>query len=130
MFFKHKIYHNYVAVKGHLRKELLRICLYISLFHNNYNSVRICNLYFHVQPYLTPGGGTAYLMFIVSSRASSLWPKVLANFSQSSFRAAALIELSEPSHPALCHALSANASTRGKIIYSSCSLVLTVSLHK
>ena len=80
--------------------------------------------------YIAPGGGRWYLIFCLSRRVSSLYPSVLENRSQSSIWALSLSVLSVTfSHSALCHALSAKASRRGKISECSCSGFLTVSLQ-
>ena len=99
---------------------LLRKSRAIEKFH----SLRFCSTY------IAPGGGRWYLIFCLSRRASSLYPSVFENRSQSSACALSLTALSVSfSHSALCHALSAKASRRGKMREWSCSGVLTVSLH-
>ena len=80
---------------------------------------------------LAPGGGTRYCTPILSSRTSSLFPRAAANLTQSAFIISSLFFLSViSSQDALCHARSASASKRGKIMANIWSGFRTVSVHK
>ena len=81
--------------------------------------------------YLAPGGVRWYATPILSSTLSSRWPSVLANVAQSLFILAFLDEVSSTSsHDALCQDLSATASSRGNIMASISSDVLTNSVQR
>lgn len=103
---------------------LFEVLKFVARYKAPFELQRFCSTY------IAPGGGRWYLIFNLSRRASSLYPSVFENRSQSSPCTLSLSALSVLfSHSALCHALSAKASSRGCMSECSCSGVLTVSLQ-